>query len=94
MDEPAILLIDNKSVVINSTMPSSTLKKKHNAIAYQKVREAVAAGFVQVAHIPTKVNRADILTKPLGPQDYFNMLNYIMFTHQEKNNIPEKKENP
>ena len=94
MDEPAMLLIDNKSVVINSTMPSSTLKKKHNAIAYHKVREAVAAGFVKVAHISTKVNKADILTKPLGPQDYNNLLNNIMFTHQEKNQTQEKKENP
>jgi hypothetical protein len=56
MDEPAVLLVDNKSVVINSTMPSSTLKKKHNAIAYHKVREAVAAGIVKIAHVPTKKN--------------------------------------
>jgi hypothetical protein len=89
IDEPAILLVDNNAVAINSTLPSSTLKKKHNAIAYHKVREAVAAGYVKVAHISTKFNRADILTKPLGPQDYFRLLNHIMFIHKE-----EKKENP
>ena len=56
MDEPAVLLIDNNSVVINSTFPCSTLKKKHNAIAYHKVREAIAAGFVKIAFVPSKDN--------------------------------------
>jgi len=84
MDEPAVLLIDNNSVVINSTFPCSTLKKKHNAIAYHKVREAVAAGFVKIAFVPSKDNQADILTKPLGPQDYFRLLEYFMFIHTRK----------
>jgi hypothetical protein len=88
MEEPAVLLIDNNSVIINSTLPCSTLKKKHNAIAYHKVREAVAAGFVRIAHVCSKQNRADILTKPLGPQDYFRLLKDIMFTHQEKQENP------
>ena len=49
-------------------MPSSTLKKKHNALAYHQVREAVAAGIVKVSHIPGAENVADILTKPTdGP---------------------------
>ena len=48
---PATLLIDNEAVVKNTTLPSSTLKKKHNAIAYHKVREAVAAGIIKVAHV-------------------------------------------
>ncbi|KAI2500927.1 hypothetical protein MHU86_13534 [Fragilaria crotonensis] len=33
----------------NSTKPESTLKKKHNAIAYHRVREAQAAGIVRIA---------------------------------------------
>ena len=45
------------------TLPSSSLKKKHNAIAYHKVRESVAAGIVQIHHIEGKENVADILTK-------------------------------
>ena len=47
------------------TLPSSSLKKKHNAIAYHRVREAVAAKIVQVAHLDGKENVADLLTKPL-----------------------------
>ena len=41
VEGPLYLLGDNKSVVTNTTLPSSTLKKKHNAIAYHKVRESV-----------------------------------------------------
>ena len=63
--KPSLLFCDNKGAVLNTTMPSSTLKKKHNAIAYHRVREAVAAKVVQVAHIDGKNNVADILTKPL-----------------------------
>ncbi len=34
IDGPTNLYVDNESVVLNSTHPESTLKKKHNAIAY------------------------------------------------------------
>lgn len=60
---PAKVYCDNKSVVLNMTLPSSSLKKKHNAIAYHKVRECVAAGIVEIHHIQGKENVADILTK-------------------------------
>ena len=64
MDGPCQVLCDNKSVVLNMTLPSSTLKKKHNAIAYHRVREAVAAKIITVHHISGDDNVADILTKP------------------------------
>jgi hypothetical protein len=44
IDGPANTFCDNKSVVTNASVPTSTRKKKHNAIAYHRVREAVAAG--------------------------------------------------
>ena len=53
-------------MVTNSTMPTSTLKKKHNAIAYHRVREAVAAGILRIAKVHTSENLADLLTKPLS----------------------------
>ena len=59
----ANIYCDNESVVHNTTKPESTLKKKHNAIAYHRVREAVAAGTVHIAKEDTKTNIADMLTK-------------------------------
>jgi hypothetical protein len=43
MDGPALMLGDNMSVVLNTTVPSSVLKNKHNAISYHRVREAITA---------------------------------------------------
>jgi hypothetical protein len=35
---PCLTLCDNETTIHNSTVPESTLKKKHNAIAYHRVR--------------------------------------------------------
>jgi hypothetical protein len=60
---PANVYCDNDSVVNNTRRPESTLKKKHNAIAYHRVREAVATGAIWIAWEDGKTNLADILTK-------------------------------
>jgi transposase InsO family protein len=59
----SVLLCDNKSSVLNVSLPSSTLKKRHNAIAYHRVRESVAAKIISVHHINGKDNLSDIMTK-------------------------------
>ena len=56
---------DNESVITNSTIPSSTLKKHHNALSYHWVRKACAAGVMWFIHTPGKTNIADVLTKYL-----------------------------
>ena len=42
---------DNRGVILNCTVPDSHLKKKHVAIAYQKAREAAAAGIIHPVKI-------------------------------------------
>jgi hypothetical protein len=69
IDGASNVFYDNKSVVSNSTVPESMLKKKHNAIAYHRVRESVASGALRIAYVQSKSNNADLLTKPLpGPE--------------------------
>jgi hypothetical protein len=63
---PSYIYCDNNSVVINSSSPASTLKKKSNSIAYHCVRESVAADEQRVAYESTHTNLADLLTKPLN----------------------------
>ena len=41
------------------------MKKKHTAIAYHRVREAVAAGIIEPYHVKGEHNPADVLTKAL-----------------------------
>ena len=69
LDGPADVFCDNESVVTNTTKPESTLKKRHNAIAYHRCREAQAAGIVRIAHESGETNIADLFTKLLpGPR--------------------------
>jgi hypothetical protein len=51
LDGPASMLGYNMSIVLNTTVPSSVLKKKHNAIAYHHVREAIAARIMRSIYI-------------------------------------------
>ena len=57
------MMADNMSVVKNTSIPESVLKKKSNSIAYHYVRERAASGSILVRHERTDSNIADILTK-------------------------------
>ena len=48
------LLGDNQSVITSCSIPFSNLKKKHNAIAYHRIREAVAAGIVKLKYVKSQ----------------------------------------
>ncbi|KAG7370061.1 reverse transcriptase RNA-dependent DNA polymerase [Nitzschia inconspicua] len=48
IDGPALVFCDNRGVVKNASVPESALQRKHNAINYHAVREAVAAGIMLV----------------------------------------------
>jgi len=77
LDGPANVLVDNDSVVKNSTIPHSMIQQKHNAICYHCVRESVAAGILCIAHIPSDENLADMFTKILGAmklKDFYSKL--------------------
>jgi len=54
---------DNNSVVVNVTRPESVLQKKHNAVAYHKVRECIAAQSLRICHEPGEFNLSDVTTK-------------------------------
>ena len=77
------LLGDNLSCVINTTLPSSKIKKKHLSCQIMRVREAVAAGFVRFGHVRSELNVADILTKPLPPQSFRRLAHPFLFRHSE-----------
>jgi len=70
---------DNESVITSSTLPHSALSKRHNAVAYHRVREAVAAGIICFTHIDGKHNPADILSKHPGFQQFWPTLQPILF---------------
>jgi hypothetical protein len=76
---PAKTYCDNQGVVKNVSIPESVLSKKHNAINYHAVREAVAARIMQVAKEDGDSNLADLLTKPLTESRRVTLLRSILY---------------
>jgi hypothetical protein len=56
---------DNQSVLANTTIPNSTLKKKNQSIAYHFIREGVARYEWRTSYVNTHDNEAGLLTKLL-----------------------------
>ena len=83
--KPAVIFCDSQSVCWSTQLPSSTLKKKHQLVAFHRTREAVALGIVKVAHICTDNNLADINTKPKGPKTYYHLLKGLVYGHTNSN---------
>ena len=57
---------DDQSVLCNTTIPDSTLKKKSQSIVYHLIREGVARDEWRTTHANTLLNEADLLTKKLS----------------------------
>ena len=49
LDGPASVFCDNEAVYQNTTVPESTLNKKHHSIAYHRCREASSAVTIRIA---------------------------------------------
>ena len=54
---------DNETVVNTASVPHSKLHKRHNALAYHRTREAIAAGIIRFHHIEGNKNPADVVSK-------------------------------
>ena len=79
LDGPAWMFGDNESVVKSATIPHSSLMKRHNALAYHRVREAIAAKILHFCHIPRNQNPADVLTKFLPWATSWPLIEPILF---------------
>jgi hypothetical protein len=80
-DEYEEIITYNESVVNSSTQPHSKLHKRHNALSFHCVHEAIASGYVMLTHLPGKFNPADILSKHWGYQTIWPILKPILFFH-------------
>ena len=56
---------DNKSVLANSSVPHSTLKKKSCSISYYFIREGLSNDDWRIAYVKSDNNRPDPPSKPL-----------------------------
>ena len=75
----AATLCDNEAVVKSMTALESTLKKKHDSIAYHRCREAQAAGTICVGWVNTKWNLVDLATKVLPGLQQSHLLCMVLW---------------
>jgi hypothetical protein len=90
IDGRAWLFGDNASVVTSSTIPHSSLNKRHNALSYHRIREAMAAKIMWFIHMDGKQNPADLITKFLAFPEAWGFLEPLLFWKGETDIILEK----
>ena len=69
----------NKSVVDSASIPTSTLSKKSTLASYHRVREAIAAGYLQFNWKDGKSNPADIFSKHWEFANIWPLLKPLLF---------------
>ncbi len=70
---------DNKTVVESSIRPHAKLHKRHMALSFHRVREAIAAKIIAFYHIEGVLNPADVLSKHWGYQQVRSLLLPLLF---------------
>ena len=74
---------DNRSVVTSSTIPNSTISKRHHLAPYHRVREATAAKYISFHWKDGKSNPADIFSKHWEFTTVWPMLKPVLFWRGE-----------
>jgi hypothetical protein len=79
IDGPAWAFGNNASVITSSTIPQSTLKKQHNALSFHHVLESIAVKIMYLVHVEGKYNPSEILTKPCGWVNFWQLGQPLLF---------------
>ena len=79
LHENCFIFGDNKSVVNSASVPHAKLHKRHIAISFCRVREAIAGGVVSFRFLAGKNNPTDIMPKHWGYQQVWQILEPILF---------------
>ena len=64
------LFEDNSGALELARVPKMRARTKHMNLKYHHFRDFVARGLVTIHHINTKEQPANVLTKPLGDEDF------------------------
>ena len=71
---------DNRSVVTSATLPHSTLSKRHDILAFHRVREAIGAKIIDFHWIQSEYNLSDRLSKHWEHIKIFPMIQKLLIT--------------
>ena len=76
---PTIIYEDNASAIYLASNSNIPVKSRHILLRYHFIKFAIESGAIEVHYIPSNKQRADCLTKALGPSDFlagrYNLLN-------------------
>ena len=67
------IMFDNTSAIMISKNPVLHSRTKHIEIRHHFIRDHVERGDIELIHIDTKNQIADIFTKPLSTQQYLEL---------------------
>jgi hypothetical protein len=75
---PILLLQDNQSTIkLIENNHAGSFKSKHINVRYFSIRENVEAEEVIVQYLPTNEMKADLLTKPMGGEQFQKMRDWV-----------------
>ena len=86
----SFLFDDNRSVVTSATLPHSTLTKRHNILAFHRVREAIAAKCMAFYWIQSPYNLSDMLSKHWDHPTVYPMILKLLITRGNITLIPKE----
>ena len=67
-ESPTIIQVDNKSAIELVKNPMNHERSKHIDVRFHFIREHVKEGSVELRHVASKNQAADIFTKPLSKE--------------------------
>lgn len=90
--EKSFMFGDNESVVNSSMTPHAKLHKRHNALSFHRVREAIASKVFVFLYLKGENNPADIMSKHWGNAQVWHMLKVLLLVPGDVSNCPGKGE--
>jgi hypothetical protein len=77
LEGPLPILNDNNAAILLSKNPVNHDRSKHIDIRHHFLRDKVSDNTIDLSHVPTEDNLADILTKPLGTDTFTGLRDRI-----------------
>ena len=76
----SFLFCDNRSVVTSATLPNSTLTKRHNILAFHRVKKAIAAKLMAFYWIQSAYNLSNMISKHRDHNTVYPMILKLLIT--------------